>query len=102
MAMSDLDATDPTTANYDAQQLVEEIAAGEEKAPNVDADADYERSKQFDVAEIDRKGQTSKGQTNSGVPKSTVSSTDASTVATGDPDNFLEMAKQVTPTPDEK
>jgi len=97
MAMSDLDATDPTTANYDAQQLVEEIAAGEEKAPNVDADADYERSKQFDVAEIDRKGQT-----NSGVPKSTVSSTDANTVATGDPDHFLEMAKQVTPTPDEK
>jgi len=33
MAMSDLDATDPTTANYDAQQLVEEIAAGEEKPP---------------------------------------------------------------------
>jgi len=97
MAMSDLDATDPTTTNYDAQQLVEEIAAGEEKAPNVDADADYERSKQFDVAEIDRKGQT-----NTGAPQSTVSSTDASTIATGNPADFLEMAKQVTPTSDEK
>ncbi len=71
---------DPTTANYDAQQLAAEIQAGEEKAPKVDAEADYERSKQFDVAEIDR----------------ATASAD-STEEAGNPESYLDMAKQVTP-----
>lgn len=77
---------DPTTANYDAQQLAAEIQAGEEKAPKVDAEADYERSKQFDVAEIDR-------------ATASADST-GSTEQAGNPESYLDMAKQVTPKSD--
>lgn len=76
---SNLEATDPTTANYDAQQLVEQIAADSEAAPKVDVDADYERSKQFDMA-----------------TEQAVSAESVAT-STGNPEDFLAMAKQVTP-----
>jgi hypothetical protein len=82
-----VDATDPTTASFDAQQMVEDIKAGEEKAPTVDVDADYELSKQFDVAEIDRTGQGA----------AAAESLSGQAPASGDPSAFLDMAKQVTP-----
>jgi hypothetical protein len=84
--MPDLETADPTTANYDAQQLVEEIAADDKVAPKVDVDADYERSKQFDVAKADQ-------------PLEAARAADPSPVAesTGAPEDFLKMAKQVTP-----
>ena len=87
--MPDLETEDPTTANYDAQQLVEEIAADDKVAPKVDVDADYERSKQFDVAKSDQMPEAAK-------------TVDASPVAesTGAPEDFLQMAKQVTPDPE--
>ncbi|MFM7424068.1 MAG: hypothetical protein ACKO7W_03565 [Elainella sp.] len=83
-----VDATDPTTASFDAQQMVEDIKAGEQKAPSVDVDADYERSKQFDVAEIDRTGEGAIAA------ESLVS---GQAPASGDPAAFMDMAKQVTP-----
>jgi hypothetical protein len=90
MAMSDLNSAlnpeDPTTTSYDADQLAEEIETGEEVAPKVDADADYERSKQFDVADIDRPGN-----------QASASTTSATSGETGNPENFLDMAKQVKP-----
>lgn len=92
--MADLD----TNTTYDAQQLVEEIASGEEKAPKVNADADYERSKQFDVAEIDRTG--AKPAAKATAPQSGGASTAAPSgteSATGNPADFIEMAKEVTP-----
>ncbi|QYO64154.1 hypothetical protein [Leptolyngbya sp. 7M] len=91
--MSDVNTTgDVTTANYDAQQLVEEIKEGEEQAPNVDVSADYERSKQFDVAEVDR--------TEAGSQAAAEVSSESSTSA-GDPNAFREMAKEVNK-PDEE
>lgn len=80
----DVKATDPTTTSYDAEQLVEEIETGEEETPKVDVDADYERSKQFDVAEIDQTGD-----------KVSSGSGSSSSGAAGDPEDYLEMAKQV-------
>jgi hypothetical protein len=92
--MSDVDSTtDVTTANYDAEQLVEEIAAGEEKSPNVSVEADYERSKQFDVADIDR--------TEEGAQAAAEVSSESS-AATGDPNAFRKMAKEVDKPTDEK
>ncbi len=82
------ESTDPTTASFDAQQMVEDIKAGEEKAPTVDVDADYERSKQFDVAEIVRTGE--------GVAAAE-SLLSGQATTSGDPSAFLDMAKQVTP-----
>lgn len=90
---------DENTANFDAEQLVEEIAAGDEKAPEVNVEADYERSKQFDVAEIDRTGQGAKAAekvTTSPSPKSSSTSTaSGEQPETGDPDAFRKMAKDV-------
>lgn len=92
--MSDVDTTtDVTTASYDAEQLVEEIAAGEEKAPQVNVEADYERSKQFDVAEIDRSEEGSQAAAE-------VSSESGAT--TGDPNAFRNMAKEVNKPTDEQ
>lgn len=100
MVMANVNKTgDENTANFDAEQLVEEIAAGDEKAPEVNVEADYERSKQFDVAEIDRTGQGAKAAekvTTSPSPKSSSTSTaSGEQPETGDPDAFRKMAKDV-------
>lgn len=85
--MADLD--DKTTT-YDAKQLANEIAKGEDKAPKVNVEADYERSKEFDVAEIDQTEAGAKAAESAG----NLSSNKAST---GDPNAFRKMAKEVTP-----
>jgi hypothetical protein len=93
--MSDLKGSDLENTTYDAQQLVQEIAVGEEEAPKVDVEADYERSKQFDVAEIDR---TEAGtQSAATTTMSGASSSSTTEAETGDPADFLQMAKEVTP-----
>jgi hypothetical protein len=83
---------------YDAQQLVEEIAEGEQKAPKVNVDADYEASKAYSVSEIDKTGQGSVDAATS--PQLQVSKPEKTTVEaqfTGDPSDYLEMAKEVNP-----
>lgn len=46
---------DPKQATtQDAELAAEEIASGEEKASNVNVEADYEASKQFSVSDVDR------------------------------------------------
>lgn len=85
--MADLD--DKTTT-YDAQQLAQEISKNEDKAPKVNVEADYERSKEFDVAEIDKTeagAKAAKSASNLGSNKA----------ATGDPNAFRQMAKEVAP-----
>lgn len=47
------------TTNFDAERLEEEIETGEVKAPEVNVEADYERSKEFAVSEIDRDAEAS-------------------------------------------
>lgn len=92
--MSELDRSDLENTTYDSQQLVEEIAEGEEKAPKVNVEADYERSKQLDVAEIDR--------TQAGAKAAADTAPTSQTKAeTGDPADFLNMAKQVSPKEDQ-
>jgi hypothetical protein len=90
--MSDLN-TENTT--YDSQQLAEDIAQGEEKSPQVNVEADYERSKQFDVAEIDRTGAGAKAAADA------QTSTSETKAETGDPADYLQMAKEVTPKEDQ-
>jgi hypothetical protein len=75
---------DPTTANYDAEQMTEAIKKDGDKAPRVNVDADYERSKQFDVAGVDQEDSEAAAEKISGD-------------GTGDPHDYLNMAKQVTP-----
>jgi hypothetical protein len=69
---SDLEATQ---ANFDAEQLKEDIAEGEEKAPDVNVEADYNLAKAFSAP--------------------AAPSEEAGTAVSGDPDNFRNMAKAV-------
>lgn len=95
--MADLE----TGASFDAERMVEEIATGEEKKPKVNIDADYELSKEFAVAEIDK---TEEGQaaaekaTESKFGQSEFKEVEIPVPASdSDPAAFLEMAKDVNP-----
>jgi hypothetical protein len=70
--------------SFDAQQIVEDIAAGEQKAPEVDVSQDYEASKELDTSQSDQG--TSAAATKSDSPGSG---------ATGSPTDFLGMAKEI-------
>lgn len=82
----------------DAQLLADNIAAGVEKAPQVDFDADYEAAKQMSVSEIDKTGEGAKAAEEAlapdfEVPKPEEKETEA--VATGNPSDYMDMASDV-------
>ncbi|BAZ01147.1 hypothetical protein NIES37_51460 [Tolypothrix tenuis PCC 7101] len=83
---------------HDAQLAAENIAAGEEKAPQVDFEADYAAAQKLSVSEIDRTGEGAKAAEAATAPKYEVSKpeeTRLETQATGNPDDFADMAKDV-------
>jgi hypothetical protein len=85
-------------STHDAQLAAEQIASGEEKTPKVDFEADYAAAQQFNVSEIDR---TDEGKTAAEIataPKyeiSTPEETKTQTQPTSNPDDYLEMAKDI-------
>lgn len=82
----------------DAQLAAENIAAGEEKAPTVDVEADYAAAQQFSVSEIDRSGEGAMAAEKATQPEFQVSETEeAKTEAkpTGNPADYMDMAKEV-------
>ncbi|MEH1912121.1 hypothetical protein [Nostoc sp.] len=85
-------------STQDAQLAAESIASGEEKAPTVDFDADYAAAQQFSVSEVDRKGEGSAAAQAATAPKYKTSKpeeTKTQTQSTGNPDDFVELAKEV-------
>lgn len=91
---------DDLSQSYDAQQLVEEIAEGDQKAPKVDVDADYEAAQAFSVSEIDQTSEGAAAAEAATAPSFEVSvPTETATEAesTGDPHDYLQMAKEVNP-----
>lgn len=88
--------------NFDSEQAKDAIAAGEQKAPDVDVAADYEASKQFSVSEIDQTSEGEKAAAEATAPQFELSQpSETRTVAepTSDPQDYLEMAKDVSPAP---
>ena len=82
----------------DAQLAAENIASGEEKAPTVDAEADYKAAQELSVSDVDRTAQgeaAAKAATapELEVPKQQETKTQAQ--STGNPDEYLDMAKDV-------
>ncbi|MGI2902244.1 hypothetical protein [Tolypothrix sp. VBCCA 56010] len=82
----------------DAQLAAENIASGEEKAPTVDAEADYKAAQELSVSDVDRTGQgeaAAKAATapELEVPKQEETKTQAQ--PTGNPDDYKNMAKDV-------
>lgn len=83
---------------HDAQLAAESIASGEEKAPKVDFDADYAAAQKFSVSEIDRTGEGAAAAEAATSPKYKTSKpeeTKTQTQSTGNPDDYVELAKEV-------
>lgn len=83
---------------HDAKLAAESIASGEEKAPKVDFDADYATAQQFSVSEVDRTGEGAAAAEAATAPKYQISKpeeTKTQAQSTGNPDDFLELAKEV-------
>ncbi|MBD2530184.1 hypothetical protein H6G97_11635 [Nostoc flagelliforme FACHB-838] len=83
---------------HDAQLAAESIASGDEKAPNVDFDADYATAQQFSVSDVDRTSEGAAAAEAATAPKYQVSKpqeTKTQAQSTGNPDDYLELAKEV-------
>lgn len=83
---------------HEAQLAAENIASGEEKAPKVDFDADYAAAQQFSVSEVDRTGGGAAAGEAATAPQYKTSKpeeTKTQSQSTGNPDDFLELAKEV-------
>lgn len=83
---------------HDAQLAAENIASGEEKAPKVDFDADYATAQKFSVSEVDRTGEGGAAAEVATAPKyktSTPAETKTQAQSTGNPDDYVELAKEV-------
>lgn len=86
---------------HDAQLAAENMVSGNEQMPAVDLDADYEASKAFSVSEIDRTGEGAQAAAKATAPNFEVpkaQETVHKTEATGNPDDYLDMAREVNPT----
>lgn len=84
---------------HDAQLAAENMTTGEEKAPMVDVEGDYEASKQFSVSDVDRTAQGAEAAQAATAPKFNVSKpeeTNTEAKPTGNPDDYREMAKDIT------
>lgn len=77
----------PASSSFEAEQIVEDIAAGEQKAPKVNVAQDYEASKDFSYAD----------PASNGAEAESASKFDDSPAAIGNPKDFLEMAREVSP-----
>ncbi|WP_066379971.1 hypothetical protein [Anabaena sp. CA = ATCC 33047] len=89
---------------HDAKLAAERIASGAEKTPMVDYEADYAAAQELSVSEIDRTGEganAAKAATQSKyeIPQPEETTTPAQ--ATGNPDDYLELAKEVGASKDE-
>ncbi|AFY33257.1 hypothetical protein [Calothrix sp. PCC 7507] len=89
---------------HDAQLAAENIVSGEEKAPKVDFEADYAAAQKFSVSEIDRTGEGIGAAEAATATKYEVSQPEeVKTVAepTGNPDDYVEIAKEISSSRDE-
>ncbi|MBI4781071.1 MAG: hypothetical protein HY785_07070 [Oscillatoriophycideae cyanobacterium NC_groundwater_1537_Pr4_S-0.65um_50_18] len=95
--MTNLDSA----ASFDAEQLKEDIGKGETKKPKVNLEADYELAQEFSVSEVDKTGagvEAAKAATESKFElNQPQSAKPQSAESTGNPEDFLEMAKDVKP-----
>ena len=100
--MTDEVKPDPKQApTQDAQLAAENMLSGAEPTQAVDFDADYEAAQQFSVSEIDRTGEGAAAAEAATAPQFEVSEPEETKLEaqpTGNPDDYLEMAKDVNTT----
>lgn len=86
-------------STQDAQLAAESIASGQEKAQAVDFDADYAAAQQMSVSDIDRTGEGAKAAQEATAPEHQLSKpeeTRTEAQPTGNPADYMDMAKDVT------
>lgn len=86
-------------SDFDAEQMNEDIEAGEMKRPEVNVESDYEKSKEYAVSDIDRSDAGSDAAQQATSPKMTMpdasSETKSEPGSTSNPDDYRDMAKEV-------
>jgi hypothetical protein len=85
-------------STHDAKLAAEQMARGEEKAPKVDFEADYVAAQKFSVSEIDRTGEgkiAAEAATATQYKIPEPEETKSEVQPTGNPDDYLEMAKEI-------
>lgn len=85
---------------HEAQLAAERMASGEEKLQRIDVEADYEASKEYSVSDIDKTGEGAEAaaaatMSQQKMPEPTEMKSSPDT--TGNPSDYLEMAKEVNP-----
>jgi hypothetical protein len=102
MASLDKNTGDPEVS-FDAKQVSEDIATGEQKQPKVNVEGDYERSKEFAVADIDKTEAGSQAAQVATAPERAVpEAKEISSEPIGsdaNPESFLDMAREISPKP---
>jgi hypothetical protein len=74
--------------NFDAEQMVEAIAEGEEKAPKVDVAKDYIRSKEYETAS---------GDSENSAPQTDLGQDYTNAELSSNPETFRSIAQEVNP-----
>ncbi|BAZ38621.1 hypothetical protein NIES4101_45610 [Calothrix sp. NIES-4101] len=97
--MADEIKTNPGVAStHDAQLLADNIEAGEEKAPEVDFEADYAAAQKMSLNKVANTPEGEKIAEAAVAPKYKVTEpkqTKTVAVETGNPEDFLEMADEI-------
>lgn len=99
--MTEVVRNSDASQNFDATQVAEEIAAGQQKQPHVNVEADYEASKEFSVSDIDRTAEGQKSAAEATAPQFELSQPQENTIEaepTADPQNYRKMAKEISHT----
>jgi hypothetical protein len=98
MAEEKLQPNPSQTTTHDAQLAAENMVSGQEKAPSVDMEADYQAAQKLSVSDIDRTGEGAKAAEQATAPKYELhesQETNTQAKPTGNPDDYVEMAKEV-------
>jgi hypothetical protein len=85
-------------STQDAQLAAESIASGQEKAPTVDFEGDYKAAQQYSISDVDRTAEGEAAAETATAPKFEVSKqeeTKTQAQPTGNPDDYMNMAKDV-------
>ena len=82
----------------EAQLAAENMASGVEAKPTVDFDADYAAAQEFSVSDVDRTGEGATEAEAATAPQFQLSQPEETKIVaepTGDPSDYMEMAKDV-------
>ncbi len=82
----------------DAQLAAENMTEGKEKMPSIDVESDYAAAQQFSVSDIDRTDEGAEAAnkaTANNFATTTQSETKTENMSTGDPNDYMDMAKDV-------